>query len=108
MKKNVYRFSPLTEASFYILLSLTNQKHGYGVIKEVEQMTEERLILAPGTLYGVLTTFTKNGLIEIVKEEKFKKKKTYVITQSGLDLLKYEIDRLTEMTRNAEEVKKWI
>jgi DNA-binding PadR family transcriptional regulator len=102
--KNVIKLSPLTEASFYILLSLNNPKHGYGVIKEVEKLTNERLILAPGTLYGVLTTFTKNGLIEIVKEESVRKKKTYKITRLGLTLLEFEVNRINGMVQNAKEV----
>ena len=102
--KDVLKLSPLTEASFYILLSLKNSKHGYGVIKEVSDMTNERLVLAPGTLYGVLTSFTRNGIIEIIKEESFKKKKTYRITNQGLVLLGFETKRLNEMVKNAEEV----
>ena len=45
----------LTDAFFYILLALRRPNHGYGVVQEVEQMTDGRLILGPGTLYGALS-----------------------------------------------------
>ncbi len=52
----IVKHSPLTESSFYILLSLTKPLHGYGIIKEVEIMSNSRVKLAAGTLYGAQST----------------------------------------------------
>lgn len=104
MDGKILKFSPLTEASFYILLALNNPNHGYGIIKEIQELTNDRVVLAPGTLYGVLTSFVKNKLIEIEKEESSRKKKTYRITGKGLELLHYEVNRLNELVSNAKEV----
>ncbi|MDF2513432.1 MAG: putative transcriptional regulator, partial [Herbinix sp.] len=43
---------PLTEALYYILLSVRKPNHGYGIIQEIESITNSRVILGPGTLYG--------------------------------------------------------
>jgi DNA-binding PadR family transcriptional regulator len=105
MDKRIKSFSPLTEATYYILVAFTKPLHGYGVIKKVEEMTSGRLILAAGTLYGVVNTLLKHKLIELVSFDiDAKKKKEYVITDLGKDLLFYEINRLNEMVKNGEEV----
>ena len=52
---------PLTEALFYILLSVRRPNHGYGIIQEVERLTEGRVVLGPGTLYGAIQTMTVKG-----------------------------------------------
>lgn len=103
MNHKVIKHSPLTEASYYILLSLKSPIHGYGIIKKVEEMTNGRLLLSAGTLYGVIMKFMKTNLIKLVSEQvTSKKKKEYVITQDGIDLLNYELKRLKEMVSNSE------
>ena len=56
----------LTEAVFYILLSLDTPRHGYGIMQNVERLSGGRVRLAAGTLYGALTTLTERGWIEAV------------------------------------------
>ncbi len=104
MNKQVLKLSPLTEASFYILLSFTAENHGYGVIKKVKEMTNNRLILATGTLYGVINTLLKNNLIILKETTGTRSKKTYEITNIGKELLLYEQKRLQEMLQNSKEV----
>jgi len=101
MKNNIRRFSPLTEATFYILLSLIRPLHGYGIIKKVEEMSNGRVELAAGTLYGALNTLLENKLIFLIGEDKEnKRRKLYRITDTGELLIKHEIDRLREMVNN--------
>jgi len=77
--------------------------HGYGIIKAVEEMTNGRLHLAAGTLYGALQNLQKYECIELYSFDKAnKKKKEYVITDSGTKLLNYEIVRLENMIRHAK------
>ncbi len=104
MDKKVLKFSPLTEATYYILISLNDPLHGYGIIKKVEGLTNGRLKLAAGTLYGAISTLLDNKLITLISEDKQSKgKKLYQISVTGKKLLFYEINRLREMIENGIE-----
>ena len=101
MTADVKKFSPLTEATYYILLSLVSPLHGYGIIKKVEAMSDGRVRLAAGTLYGALNSLLDNKIISSIGEDKDnKRRKLYRITNLGKELLQYEITRLKEMVRN--------
>ncbi len=94
---------PLTEALFYILLSLRKPNHGYGIIREVEELTKGRVVLGPGTLYGAIQAMTEKGWIRIYSEETdSRKKKQYIITDLGRDIFGEEKKRLEELVKNAE------
>ncbi|QOR35292.1 helix-turn-helix transcriptional regulator [Clostridium sp. 'deep sea'] len=98
---DINKFSPLTEASYYVLLALAKPLHGYGIIKKVEEMSAGRVVLAAGTLYGAISTLLKNDLIELVGEESVsRKRKLYTMTANGKQLINYEIKRLQEMIKN--------
>lgn len=92
----------LTEGIFYILLSLTEAKHGYGIMQHVAELSNNRVKLASGTLYGALTNLKKKGWIEL--EEEDKDKKTYLITSTGLEILKAELARLEELSQNGRQI----
>lgn len=94
--------TPLTEAFFYILLALRHPNHGYGVIQEVEELTQKRVILGAGTLYGALQTMQKRGWIRVVSQElESRKKKEYIITEAGKEVFETERRRLAELLGNA-------
>ena len=94
--------NPLTEAFFYILLSLRHPNHGYGVIQEVEDLTTGRVSLGAGTLYGALQTMQKRGWIRVVSQEtESRKKKEYIITEAGKEVFETERARLAELLGNA-------
>lgn len=94
--------NPLTEAFFYILLSLRLPNHGYGVIREVEELTKGRVSLGAGTLYGALQTMQKRGWIRVVSQEtESRKKKEYIITEAGKEVFETERARLAELLGNA-------
>lgn len=104
MTGKIFRQSPLTEATYYILVALTEPLHGYGIIKKVEDMSNGRIRLAAGTLYGAINTLNTNKLIKSMGEVgENKKRKLYKRTESGSELLKYEIARLEEMTANGKK-----
>ena len=95
--------NPLTEAFFYILLSLRHPNHGYGVIQEVEELTKGRVSLGAGTLYGALQTMQKRGWIRVVSQEtESRKKKEYIITEAGKEVFETERARLAELLGNAD------
>ena len=96
---------PLTEAVFYILLSLRHPNHGYGIIQETEELTGGRVVLGAGTLYGAIQTLEKKGWISIYSEEAgSRKKKEYLITDAGREVFVAERDRINELAGNARKM----
>ena len=98
--KKVY--VPMTETGFYILLCLRSPNHGYRVVQKVKEMTDNEVVLGPGTMYGSLSKMEKDGLIEFVREED--KRKIYQITELGMEVLELELKRIQRLYRNAQEV----
>lgn len=96
--------SALTEAVYYILLSLTEPLHGYGIMKNVEDMSSGRVKLAAGTLYGAINTLIDKGWIVSLPENTNSRKKEYVITSQGRQVLDGEIVRLTELVSNGRMI----
>lgn len=99
--KKVY--VPMTETGFYILLCLQKPNHGYGVVQMVERMTEGEIRLSPGTMYGSLSKMEKDKLIQFVREEE--KRKLYVITELGMEVLQLEKLRIKRLYRNSLEAQ---
>jgi len=96
----------LTEATYYILLSLYDPQHGYGIMQEVESLSKGRVHLAAGTLYGALNSMVEKGWITQLPVEDGSRKKNYQITPTGLKILKEEIERLRELVVNGDEITK--
>lgn len=94
--KKVY--VPMTETGFYILLCLKEQNHGYGIVQKVQELTEGEIVISPGTMYGSLSKMENDGLIKFVREEN--KRKIYVITELGEEVLDLEIKRIKRLYRN--------
>ena len=92
----------LTEAVFYILLSLMKPLHGYGIMQNVEALSGGRVRLAAGTLYGALNTLLEKGWISALPGEKDSRKKEYIITQAGRTVLHTEHRRLRELADNGD------
>lgn len=91
----------LTESYFYILIALYKPNHGYGVIQDIANMTDGRVNMGPGTLYGAINALLERGWIKLYNEEfDSRKKKEYVITESGKITLMNEEERLKELMRN--------
>ena len=94
----------LTEAVYYILLSLTDPLHGYGIMQNVEKLSGGRVRLAAGTLYGALNTLLEKGWITALPGEKDSRKKEYQITAEGRLVLLEELARLTELLENGKKL----
>ncbi len=97
--KKVY--VPMTETAFYILYCLQTPQHGYGVVQQVERLTNGEIRLAPGTMYGSLSKMEKDGVIAFVREEE--KRKLYVITPLGREVLELEIKRIRRLYQTIRE-----
>ena len=94
----------LTEAVFYILLSLHEPKHGYAIMQNIEKITDGRVILGPGTLYGAINALVAKQWISAVSAESDSRKKEYVITELGKTIFNAEVERLKELVRNSENL----
>ena len=94
----------LTEAVYYILLSVMHPLHGYGIIQNVEQLSGGRVRLAAGTLYGAINTLLEKGWIRALEGEADSRKKEYVITETGYKMLSGELQRLKELVENGNRL----
>ena len=95
------RYIPMSETMFYILLSLKQERHGYGILQHVKLLTNGRITLGAGTAYSSLGKLESDGLIEIVREEQ--RRKIYLITPLGNQILKEEAQRIAELYENIKE-----
>lgn len=97
-------YLPLTETSFFILLSLaTTPKHGYGIIKEVEALSVGRVVLAAGTLYSALRRMLEDGWIKRLEDNGSngdnRERKLYSLTDLGRRIFELETKRLQGLVR---------
>ncbi len=93
----------LTEDVFYILLALFKPTHGYGIMKFIRNITNDRVILGSGTLYGAINTLIKREWIKIENIQN-DDKKCYVITERGREIVEREIIRLKELIIHGEGI----
>ena len=94
----------LTEAVYYILLSLIQPLHGYGIMQNVEKLSGGRLRMAAGTLYGAISSMLDKGWITALDGAADSRKKEYVITDAGKCVLRAEYQRLRELVDNGRAV----
>jgi len=93
---------PLREPTFLILLSLSpGPKHGYAILKAVENLSEGRVKLSTGTLYGAIERLLDQGWIRRVEDPvpsgASRKRKAYDLTELGRKVLNAEIARLRKL-----------
>ena len=94
----------LTEATYYILLSLYRPRHGYGIMQQTEELSGGRVRLAAGTLYGALNTLCDKGWIVLKTVDEDSRRKEYLLTDKGREILINEVKRLKELARNGEMI----
>ena len=94
----------LTETTYYILLSLYQPLHGYGIMQRAAELSGGRIRLAAGTLYGALNALVEKGWIMLLPVEG--RKKEYTLTPVGLEVLKKELARLRELVNNGDLILK--
>jgi DNA-binding PadR family transcriptional regulator len=104
---DILSFLPLREPTFYILLSLSpGPKHGYAILKEVEALSEGRVKLSTGTLYGAIKRLLDRDWIKRVTDPipngTGRERKAYALTEQGRRMLNAEIRRLEKLVRVAQ------
>jgi DNA-binding PadR family transcriptional regulator len=98
----IHTHIPLREPTFYILLSLSpGPKHGYAILKNVEQLSEGSVLLSTGTLYGAIKRLLDRGWIRRVNDpipnSTDRERKAYALTEQGQRVLNAEIARLQKL-----------
>lgn len=94
----------LTEAVYYILLSLYQPLHGYGIMQNVRELSGDRVSLGAGTLYGAVGTLVEKGWIRPLTGERSSRKKEYIITEPGKEIIEGELTRLQELIDNGRRI----
>lgn len=103
MTKNIEPEYQLTDSSYYILLALLEPKHGYGIMKYVEELTNGEFIIGPATLYTTLKKMQKTEFIVPVGESE-DRKKIYKLTYLGKNVILDEIERRVRMAEQGKYV----
>lgn len=102
MESIIKKYIPMTETTYYTLLSLRENRHGYAIMQFVSELTENRIRMGTGTLYTMLGRLVEDGMISIVSNENGKK--VYHLTALGEDILKMELERLRKQLKNGEDI----
>lgn len=99
---NLNKYLPLTETTFYILMSLIEPGHGYLIMQKVEELSGGKVRVAAGTMYGAIENLIKQKLISSIPNSD-PRRKVYQITEEGIEVLKLETNRLRHMIEVASE-----
>jgi DNA-binding PadR family transcriptional regulator len=99
--ENFDKYLPLTETTYYIMLAIIEPRHGYAVMRKVDEITSGTVKVGPGTLYGAFKNLENEGLI--AKTSESGRRKTYTLTQKGRRVLLLQLERLGSMIRNGAD-----
>lgn len=96
------KFQTLTEQMFYVLLCLKEECYGMDILDRVPAMTNNRVSVGSGTLYNLLEQFLDEGMICETKVEG--RKRSYIITDKGKEMLVKEYERVCAQMRDYLEI----
>lgn len=96
------KLQTLSEPMYYILLALMEERCGVDIMKEVERISNGRISVGPGTLYALLDKFMEEKIIIETKVEG--RKRSYIITEYGINVLKKEIERISSMLDEGKRI----
>ena len=93
---------PLTETTYYVLLSLFEPAHGYAILQKVEALSDGQVRLAAGTLYGALENLEKQKMIcQIPGDDP--RRKIYGITEKGRTILTLDYERMRSLINTTDK-----
>lgn len=104
-RKDSIDIGALTDSAFYILSSVTEEKHGYLIMKTIEKFTNNEVTIGPASLYTTLKKLLAADLVKLISDVN-ESKKIYKITDKGLDMLIKEIERKKKMVKFAQNFLK--
>ena len=98
------KFQTLTEQMYYVLLCLTEESCGMDIMDKIPAVTEGRVKVGSGTLYNLLEQFSESGMIKMTRAEG--RKRSYIITDKGREILKAEYARLNTLAEDYRRITK--
>ncbi len=99
---NKSKFLPLTETTYLIMLALLQPGHGYYIMQKVEELSNGKVRVAAGTMYGALENLQKlNWIVSVPSEDP--RRKMYQTTREGIDILHQETERLRQLVAIADQ-----
>jgi DNA-binding PadR family transcriptional regulator len=104
MGKQPVDFLPLSQATYYILLSLREIRHGYAIMQDVEEVSKGEVTMGPGTLYGALSKLEKQKVIEKAQVQDDDRRKYYQLTELGREVVQLEYKRLKSLVENSSGI----
>lgn len=98
---------PLTPAVVHVLMALAGgARHGYAIAKDVQRLTDDRIKLGPGTLYGTLQRLMETGWVEEAAapaRNPDERRRYYRLTRNGREALTAEAQRLEALVQAARQ-----
>lgn len=101
-RNNSFETDQLTDSAYYILVSFLTPRHGYGVMKYIEELTESEVTIGPATLYTLLKKMQDAGYI-VLEEDESERRKTYSVTDKGRKMIISEIERRLRMALHGKK-----
>ena len=101
----IKKIDPLTESYFFILLCLyKGPNHGYGIMQQILSLSDGKVSIGPGTIYGATNKMVKKGLIRECQVDKYDRKRMYALTKMGRQILLEEINRMELLVSKASSI----
>ena len=97
-----HKILPLTETTNYILLALMEPGHGYLIMQRIEDLSQNKVRMAAGTLYGAIENLLKLKYIQQIKSDD-PRRKVYVITEDGKAILNQQYHRLVNLVEVTDQ-----
>lgn len=97
----------LTDSTYYILLTMVEPIHGYGIMQQVQEISSGEVIIGPASLYTILKKLQTANLIELLEEEE-ERRKNYRLTDKGKEILKKDINRRITMVEHGKKALKFL
>lgn len=92
----------VTDSVFYIMAAFSEPRHGYAVMSLIEETTNGEIVIGPASLYTIIKKLLEQELIELHNQTN-SRKKVYVLTEKGQQVLKKDIARRKVMIQLAEK-----
>ena len=91
----------LTDSAYYILVALLSPKHGYAIMKYIEELTGGEIKIGPATLYTLIKKMQEADFI-VLDEDEDERRKTYRVTEKGNAIVVTEIERRLRMAQHGQ------
>lgn len=97
----------LTDSVYYILLTLVEPIHGYGIMQKVLEISKGEMIIGPASLYTILKKLQAANYIELLEDDE-ERRKNYTLMLKGKEILRKDINRRIAMVEQGKEILKYL